>query len=601
MANYKLKKPSKRQSCKKKYKIVKKVAEHNKKLKRDTKRKGHHKGAEKLISIPNKCPFKDELQEEAEQRRDQLKAEKALKKAELKAFKADPTKKRQLNTDVQIEIGKKALVDLPAIHHDQYILEPQEVIGDKNDKSTRVFAGEVRKTVEAADIVIEVLDARDPLGSRNRAIEKSVISQGKRLILLLNKIDLVPKANITAWLKYLRLELPTVAFKASTQEQSDKLGRFNASHLLKQNQGSKCIGAELIMSLLANYCRNKDIKTSVRVGVIGYPNVGKSSVINSLKRRRACQTGATPGVTRKLQEVELDKHIPCQTGATPGVTRKLQEVELDKHIRLIDSPGVVLASRESFDPVEIALKNALRVEALADPISPVIAILRRCTVDTLMMHFNIPQFSDIDQFLALIANKIGRLKKGGRPDRNAAARHVLNAWTSGKLRYYTEPPEVRARVEDEAVCSSELLSSFSKEFNLNEIDDSAIVEGLPENVMQIDTAYDPSVPREGDMNGDIAMEEDIQDKSVVVTGRVNAKKTGKADDSNSKISLPNSFNIDGNVQLNRTIAEAIKKNKKKAKKTAKRADKLGEDFEKAFAGNGDVDMEYDFDELKSEV
>jgi nuclear GTP-binding protein len=580
MANYKLKKPSKRQSCKKKYKIVKKVAEHNKKLKRDTKRKGHHKGAEKLISIPNKCPFKEELQVEAEQRREQLKEEKASKKAELKAFKADPTRKRKLESDVQIEIGKKALVDLPAIHHDQYILEPQEVIGDKNDKSTRAFAGEVRKTVEAADIIIEVLDARDPLGSRNRAIEKSIISQGKRLILLLNKIDLVPKANITAWLKYLRLELPTVAFKASTQEQNDRLGRFSASHLLKQNQGSKCIGAELIMSLLANYCRNKDIKTSVRVGVIGYPNVGKSSVINSLKRRRACQTGATPGVTRKLQEVELDKHI-----------------------RLIDSPGVVLASREQFDPVEVALKNALRVEALSDPISPVIAILRRCTVDTLMMHFNIPQFADIDQFLALIANKIGRLKKGGRPDRNAAAKHVLNAWTSGKLRYYTQPPENRPKIDDDIVCSSELLSSFSKEFNLDQVDDNAIVEGLPENVMQIDTAYDPSVLREGDMNGDTAMEEDTpNNKNVVVTGRTTAKKTGKADDSNSKISLPSSFAIDGNVQLNKTIADAIKKNKKKAKKTAKRADKLGEDFEKAFGNGGDVDMEaYDFDELKSEV
>jgi nuclear GTP-binding protein len=580
MANLKLKRPSKRQSCKKKYKIVKKVAEHNKKLKRDTKRKGHHKGAEKMIEIPNKAPFKEEMLREAEQRRDQLKEEKALRKAELKAFKSDPTRKRKLDIDIPIEIGKKALVEQPAIHHDQYILEPSEVIGDKNDKSTRVFAGEVRKTVETADIIIEVLDARDPLGSRNRGIEKSIISQGKRLILLINKIDLVPKENITAWLKYLRQELPTIAFKASTQEQNDKLGRFSASHLLKQNQGAKCIGAELVMSLLSNYCRNKDIKTSIRVGVVGYPNVGKSSVINSLKRRRACQTGATPGVTRKLQEVELDKHI-----------------------RLIDSPGVVLATREQFDPVEIALKNALRVETLSDPISPVIAILRRCTVETLMMQFNIPQFTDIDQFLALVANKIGRLKKGGRPDRNAAAKHVLNAWNSGKLRYYTQPPDTRTTTDGDAICSSELLTSFTKEFNLDEVNDAAIVEGLPENVMQIDTAYNPNIPREGDMNGDVSMEEteNAADKNVVVTGRVNPKKTGKADDvDKSKLSLPSSFDIDGNAQLNKTIAEAIKKNKKRAKKTAKRADKLGDDLVKAFGG-GDVDMEYDFDELKSEV
>jgi nuclear GTP-binding protein len=49
------------------------------------------------------------------------------------------------------------------------------------------------------------------------------------------------------------------------------------------------------MSLLSNYCRNKDVKTSIRVGIVGLPNVGKSSLINSLKRNRACSVGAMPG------------------------------------------------------------------------------------------------------------------------------------------------------------------------------------------------------------------------------------------------------------------------------------------------------------------
>ena len=151
------------------------------------------------------------------------------------------------------------------------------------------------------------------------------------------------------------------------------------------------------------------------------------------------------------------------------------------------------------------------------------------------------------------------------------------------------------------VCSTELLSSFSKEFNLDEVDDNAIVEGLPENVMQIDTAYDPSVPREGDMNGDVAMEDDTAENKVVVTGRVNPKKGATTDDGKSKISLPSSFNIDGNVQLNKTIADAIKRNKKRVKKTAKRADKLGDELGKVLGSGGDVEMEYDFDALKSEV
>ncbi|VDK79116.1 unnamed protein product, partial [Cylicostephanus goldi] len=157
---------------------------------------------------------------------------------------------------------------------------------------------------------LKVLDARDPLGSRSASVEQQVLSSGKRLVLLLNKIDLVPRDNVAKWLTYLRTQLPTIAFKASTQEQNTNIvsclclvivgvyaliqssivylhSRFSSSNL-NNSSSAKCIGADLVMKLLGNYCRNKDIKTSIRVGIVGFPNVGKSSVINSLKRRRAC-------------------------------------------------------------------------------------------------------------------------------------------------------------------------------------------------------------------------------------------------------------------------------------------------------------------------
>ena len=58
----------------------------------------------------------------------------------------------------------------------------------------------------------------------------------------------------------------------------------------------RCVGARTLTALLANYSRNRDIKTAIRVGVVGLPNVGKSSLINSLKRSRACGVGAVPGM-----------------------------------------------------------------------------------------------------------------------------------------------------------------------------------------------------------------------------------------------------------------------------------------------------------------
>lgn len=77
-----------------------------------------------------------------------------------------------------------------------------------------VLPGQV---IAASDVVLEVLDARDPLGCRCPQVEEAIVqSQQKRLVLVLNKSDLVPKENLEGWLNYLKQELPTVVFRAST-------------------------------------------------------------------------------------------------------------------------------------------------------------------------------------------------------------------------------------------------------------------------------------------------------------------------------------------------------------------------------------------------
>nr|CDJ80154.1 GNL3L Grn1 putative GTPase and GTP-binding protein domain containing protein [Haemonchus contortus] len=551
MAKYCLKKASKRQSCAKRYKIEKKVREHNRKVKKEAKKLAHKKKKEKIITVPKACPFKEEILIEAEKARERVKAEAEAKKEAAKQARAE---KRKCPTPLDLqELTAKAAREAEAFEKQQEAKNAaSNSFNPLNDKTVKAYASEVRKMIETADIIIQVLDARDPLGSRSSSVEQQVISSGKRLVLLLNKIDLVPRENVTKWLTYLRAQMPTIAFKASIQEQNTNISRFSSSNL-NNSSSSKCIGADLVMKLLGNYCRNKDIKTSIRVGVVGFPNVGKSSVINSLKRRRACNVGALPGITKEIQEIELDKHI-----------------------RLIDSPGVVLLSAKDLDPVEVALRNAIRVDNLMDPIAPVIAILRRCSKETLMLHYSIPEFNSTDQFLALVARKLGRLKKGARPDTNAAAKHVLHEWNSGKLRYYTHPPEDTSSTSaPETGVSAEIVSQFSKEFDIDGLDNDLkqLVEGLP---METDATFVPyNSSNEEDDDKDAEMVVDQENPSVVVSsGRT--KKTDKDLTITESESLPTSLEIDGNVQLNRAIKKVLKKNKRAARKQAKRTEKLAD-------------------------
>ena len=84
-------------------------------------------------------------------------------------------------------------------------------------QSRRAYYKELKKVIEASDVVLQVLDARDPEGCRSEEIEKTVVAGGKKLIQVMNKIDLVPPQNARAWQRYLRGEFPVVLFKASQQ------------------------------------------------------------------------------------------------------------------------------------------------------------------------------------------------------------------------------------------------------------------------------------------------------------------------------------------------------------------------------------------------
>lgn len=295
-------------------------------------------------------------------------------------------------------------------------------------QSRRAYSKELRKVVETADVVIQVLDARDPEGCRSEEIEKSVTIAGKKLVQVLNKIDLVPPQNARAWQRYLRSEFPVVLFKATQQEQQSKLAGGIKLHkksftenteLVDKLTGlSSAVGSENLLNILKNYARIGDktkSKQTITVGVVGFPNVGKSSLINSLKRSRAAATGNQPGVTKVMQEIQLDKDII-----------------------LLDSPGVILSTSEQAD--SLLLRQAVKVEELDDPMRPVEALLNRVPHDELLKLYKIGPFASVESLLSQVARKKGMLKSGGVGNLEEAARAVIRDFLNGKIKYCTAPP-----------------------------------------------------------------------------------------------------------------------------------------------------------------
>jgi len=323
---------------------------------------------------------------------------------------------------------------------------------DINDRQKRWYVKELNKVIESSDVLLEVLDARDPMGSRSKTVETKILSKNgantterKRIILVLNKIDLVPGHVVESWVKYLRREFPVIAFKASTQEQrrgisSAHIRMKDVTATSRRQAVSKAVGVNTLLQLLKNYCRNHDIKTSISVGVIGYPNVGKSSIINSMKRCRSVGTSSTPGYTTKTQEVKLDSNI-----------------------KLIDSPGVLF---ETNDSSSLILRNCIKVESIANPIESVTKILKNCKPSHLQRVYNVPSFRSTEEFLFYIAKKRGKLKKGGSVDIEVAARTVLMDWNTGKIPYYTLAPQAMNPI------SSEIVSDWGKTLNINALLDA---------------------------------------------------------------------------------------------------------------------------------
>lgn len=255
----------------------------------------------------------------------------------------------------------------------------------------------MEENIKLIDLVIELVDARVPLSSRNPDID--ALGKNKSRLILLNKSDLADEQANKLWKDYF-----------------EKQGMF----VLEVNSRSGG-GIKAIHGLVQKACREKIerdkkrgiLNRPVRAMVVGIPNVGKSTFINSFAGK-AC----------------------TKTGNRPGVTKGKQWIRLNKSLELLDTPGILWPK---FDDQEVGLKLAL-IGSMNDEIVPVeemtlslLEMLKERYSGTIAKRYGVEEKTENFGILKEIAGRRGCLLKGREPDMKKTALLVLEDFRNGRL------------------------------------------------------------------------------------------------------------------------------------------------------------------------
>ncbi len=246
----------------------------------------------------------------------------------------------------------------------------------------------IDKIINEADVIIEVLDSRFIEKTRNIEAEKKVKKLGKSLIYIFNKADLVNIDKIKQEKDFSELK-PGLFFSSLERKGANRLKnliKIQASKIKKEN---------------------------VNIGIIGYPNSGKSSLINLLIGRMVARTSSEAGYTKGLQKVKIATSV-----------------------YLIDTPGII-------PPLEKKTKNdfvtkhsqigAVTWDKIKDPEMVVFNLMREYP-GLMEKHYNLNVEGNSEELIEQLGRKWNYLKKGNEVDEKRTSKQILRDWQEGKIR-----------------------------------------------------------------------------------------------------------------------------------------------------------------------
>ncbi|RME78404.1 GTPase RsgA [Candidatus Woesearchaeota archaeon] len=235
----------------------------------------------------------------------------------------------------------------------------------------------VKAVIDEADILLFVLDARFVEETRNEELEERIKAAGKPLIYVINKCDLANKKDLELWKKRLK----HCVFVSSKE----------------------FLGQTLLRDKIRSLTRGEDAV----VGIVGYPNVGKSSIINMLAQKGKAKMSPSSNYTKGKQYIRISSNL-----------------------KLIDTPGVL--SYKEKDEIQLAVIGAKSHEQLKDPETAAMHLIEKYK-ERIAKHYGVEE-GDADDMLEAIALKRNRILSGGVADLDRMSRELIKDWQSGTIK-----------------------------------------------------------------------------------------------------------------------------------------------------------------------
>ena len=259
----------------------------------------------------------------------------------------------------------------------------------------------LEENLKLIDVVVELVDARAPISTRNPDFDK--LFSNKIRVVLLNKSDLADKGATQSWINYFK-------------EQG-----IYAAEFVAVNSGKRKAAAAMIERAAeekVRRMREKGVMKTVRAMIVGIPNVGKSTLINTLAGSQRAQVGDRPGVTKGKQWVKITPYLEVMD--TPGMLwPKFEDQTVAKRIAFIGS-----VRDDILDIEEIA--SELLIELLSSVPEKVTERYKSVTVE-----------DTLATVLSSVCKSRGFIVSGGEYDTERAAKVVLDEFRAGKIAHFT--------------------------------------------------------------------------------------------------------------------------------------------------------------------